>query len=344
VTALASAPPVSLRPVPWTQLGWVVWRRYRATLAAITGVLSVLTVYLVITGERLRSAYASVSACTPVHSASCGLAYQNFRDGYGQPGLLGVFLLFLPGIVGAFAGAPVLARELETGTFRYAWTQGVGRSRWAIAATVPSALATAIIMGAFGALVSWYNQPLFTSGITPRLHATVFPVTGVAAAGWTLAGFALGALAGLLWRRVIPALATAFAVWFGLAFLAANVLRQRYFTPLTTTRLQLPARDISLGQWWTRSGVRVSTTEINRVLRGIGVQQSDGSGKVTVNPGNGSGVDPVQYLLRHGYNQVTSYQPDSRYWPSQWIEFGWLTTLTVLLVACTLLILRRRPA
>ncbi|MGD0605948.1 MAG: hypothetical protein ABSA53_20450 [Streptosporangiaceae bacterium] len=35
--------------------------------------------------------------------------------------------LVVPALIGAFAGAPVLARELETGTFRYAWTLGSGR-------------------------------------------------------------------------------------------------------------------------------------------------------------------------------------------------------------------------
>ena len=87
---------------------------------------------------------------------------------------------------------------------------------------VPGAVGVMVIMGGFGALVSWHNQPLLDGGITPRLHPTVFSVTGLAAAGWALAGFALGVLAGLLWRRVLPGLATAFAAWFGLAFLAAR--------------------------------------------------------------------------------------------------------------------------
>ena len=37
--------------------------------------------------------------------------------------------------------------------------------------------------------------------------------------------------------------------------------------------------------------------------------------------GSGRGaapIDPVQYLLQHGYTQWTSYQPDSRYWAFQW--------------------------
>lgn len=181
------------------------------------------------------------------------------------------------------------------------------------------------------------------AGITPRLHATVFPVTGLAAVGWATAGFALGVLAGLLWRRVLPALATAFAAWFGLAFLAANVLRQHYLPPLTTTHLQLPETAFSLGQWWTRHGARVSTARINSVLQAIGFQPSGSSGKVTVQPGTTGNVDPVHFLIRHGYTQVTSFQPDSRYWTFQWIEFGWLIALSILLLGVALWTLRRRP-
>jgi LPXTG-motif cell wall-anchored protein len=41
---------------------------------------------------------------------------------------------------------------------------------------------------------------------------------------------------------------------------------------------------------------------------------------------------------------MTSYQPDSRYWPFQWIETGWLTALALLLLGATLWLLRRRQA
>lgn len=39
------------------------------------------------------------------------------------------------------------------------------------------------------------------------LSPTVFGLRGVAFAAWTLAAFAIGALAGLLIRRVVPAIA-----------------------------------------------------------------------------------------------------------------------------------------
>ena len=45
----------------------------------------------------------------------------------------GYVLQIVPALIGAFVGAPVLARELETGTFRYVWTQSFGRWRWTLA-------------------------------------------------------------------------------------------------------------------------------------------------------------------------------------------------------------------
>ena len=39
-------------------------------------------------------------------------------------------VLVVPALIGMFWGAPIIAHELETGTFRLAWTQSVSRLRW----------------------------------------------------------------------------------------------------------------------------------------------------------------------------------------------------------------------
>jgi hypothetical protein len=160
-----------------------------------------------------------------------------------------------------------------------------------------------------------------------------------------VAAYALGLFGGLLIRRVVPALAGGLAVWTGLAFLTAEVLRSHYRAPLVTTSQQLATGDLPIDQWWTRHGVRVNGAQINQALQAIGVQ-SDGGGnfQAQAGPGGGGPIDPIQYLLGHGFSQVTSYQPDSRYWLFQWIEFGWLTVLSVLLIAVTLWLVRRRAA
>jgi hypothetical protein len=53
--------------------------------------------------------------------------------------------------------------------------------------------------------------------VTP-FSARVFDLLGIAFAAWTLAAFAIGALAGMLIRRAVPAIAATLAVYAGLAF------------------------------------------------------------------------------------------------------------------------------
>jgi hypothetical protein len=160
---------------------------------------------------------------------------------HANPGILSALFLFAPLLLGAFVGAPLIGRELETGTFRYAWTQGAGRSRWAIAMVFTGVAVVTVLAGAFGALVAWHDQPLWQAQVIPRLQPSEFPTTGIAIIGWSLAAYAVAILAGLLWRRVLPALATAVLATFGLAF-AASKLRLHYSRTRTRHRpLRLPA-------------------------------------------------------------------------------------------------------
>jgi hypothetical protein len=342
-SVLAATPTHTQRPVPWHRLLWVAWRRYRTTLGAAAVFLGLVAAYLVVRGHHMRTAYAAAQACRPQSAASCRFAFNNFHTVYSNVGFMGALLVWLPALIGAFAGAPLLAREFETGTFRYAWTQGVGRTRWVVAHLVLGALGVGVVSAAFGALVTWYDHPLVASGIQPRLHASEFPITGLAVVGWALAAYALGILVGLVSRRVVPALAATLALWTGLAFLAANVLRDRYQAPLTTRSLQLPGSDLPVQQWWAHGGVRASEAQINQVLQAIGVQSSHGGENFQAGPGS-SQIDPVHYLISHGFIQWTSYQPDGRYWTFQWIEFGWLAALSLILLAVTLWMVRRRAA
>jgi len=340
-SVLGPAPAMTPRPVPWHRLAWVTWRQYRTTLLAMLGLLAVVAGVLLARGHQMRDAYAAVQACAPQASAACRFAFLQFRDSYGNTGPIGALFVWLPAIVGGFAGAPLLARELETGTFRYAWTQGVGRTRWMVALTTAGVLGVALLSAVFGVLISWYQQPLIATDIQQRLHTSFFPVTGVAVTGWALAAFTLGVFVGLLTRRVLPALALTLAVWTGLAFLASSI-RDHYLAPLVTSNQQLGSGAHPIDQWWTKGGAHATDAQINQVLQGIGVQ-TDGGGNIVAGPGSGT-IDPVQYLTQHGYTQLTSYQPGSRYWTFQWIEFGWLTILSALLLGASVLLLRRRPA
>jgi ABC-2 family transporter protein len=334
-----------LRPVPWRRMGWVTWRQHRLALVGVAAFLGVLALYLLIEGLPIRQAYAAVTACHPASSAVCQNLANNFNTGtyVFQAGIVQALLQVVAALIGAFAGAPVLARELETGTFRYAWTQGFGRRRWAAAKLALLAVAVAAVAAAFSVMFSWYYQPFFAGGDQAPLGSTVFDLRGVAFAAWTLAAFAIGALAGVLIRRVIPAMAATLAAWAGLAFATGAYLRQHYEAPLVTSNPNVPGSAWVISQWWAKGGKPVGLSALNQVLRAVGVRAAS-PGRFQAFGSSLGNHNPVQYLVQHGFTQMTSYQPASRFWTFQWIEGGWLLALSVLLIAVTVWLVQRRAA
>jgi hypothetical protein len=262
-----------------------------------------------------------------------------------------------PALIGAFVGAPVLARELETGTFRYTWTQGFGRERWATAKLAQIAVAVTVVAGAFGFLFSWCYEPIIgvRQGLSP-LMAITFDLRGVAFAGWALVAFAIGVLAGILIRRVVPAMFATLAAWSGLAFITGAYVRPHYETPLVTSGFSVPSAAWVISQQWTRHGKTVSITTVNQALQKTGAQvigpgqfgptqgQVSASGNSAFLGPGGAWRSAPTYLLHHGFTELTSYQPVSRFWPFQWIEGGWLLALSLLLIAATIWLVRRHAA
>jgi hypothetical protein len=335
----------SLRPVPWRRMGWVTWRQHRALLAGVTVFLGALAVAVWLAGLKTHHAYAAtVAACRPVASVACGGMSSSF---IGTNGFLanGLLLQAVPVLIGAFAGAPVLARELETGTFRYAWTQGFGRWRWALAKLVLLAVVLAAAAGVFSVLVSWYYQPYFAAGnqtlglpeVTPFFPG-LFDLRGTGFAAWTLAAFAIGALAGMLIRRVVPAVAATLAAYAALALAAGGWLRPAYLTPAVSSNLNVPGSAWIFSQWWTKDGKFAFAVPPDSLLNHFCSSLPSGPF------GKASQQAFVQCLSQHGYTQWTSYQPASRFWAFQWIESGWLLALSALLIAATVWLVRRRAA
>jgi hypothetical protein len=310
-----------------------------------------LAVWVWTAGLPLHHAWAAANACRPASSSACINLVVNFNGSasdkfMGSKGAGGVLLQVVPALIGAFAGAPVLARELETGTFRFAWTQGFGRRRWALAKLVLLGVVLAAATAAFGVLVSWYYQPyLGTGNQVPYLFQNspfgdLFSLREVTFPAWTLAAFAIAALAGMLIRRVVPAIAVTLAAYAGLAFAAGGLLREHYLTPLVTNSLNfnLPGASTvwTISQWSTKDG--------RFAFAGNPPDNLVNQLCFNVPPGKIGPLGFAPCLAQHGYTQWTSYQPASRFWPFQWIEGGWLLALSVLLIAVTIWLVHRRAA
>jgi len=342
---------VPARPLPWRRMAGVTWRQHRIALAGVAVLLGALAVFLWISGTQVHHAYTAAATCRPAASAGCQDLAATFNGTWNDMSIAAVLLQLVPGLIGAFAGGPVLARELETGTFRFAWTQGFGRWRWALAKLVALAVVLAAATATVGALVSWCfqpfsapgNQALGVYGDSPLV--LVFSLRAVTFPAWTLAVFAIGVLAGMLIRRTVPAIVAALAAYAGLAIAAVAFLREHYLTPLVSSNPNLPGTAWVIGQWWTKDGrfAFAGNPPDNLINKYCNFSQSS-SGKSAGVGGGGGGNPYMPCLGPHGYLNWTSYQPASRFWPFQWIEGGWLLALAVVLMAAALWLVHRRAA
>jgi hypothetical protein len=336
----------NLRPMPWRRMAWVIWRQHRTALTGVAALFVAMAVGIWVAGIQLHHAYAAAIACRPASSFACGNLVNTFNGKYGFL-TNGLILQAVPALIGALLGAPVLARELESGTFRFTWTQGFGRWRWTLAKVVSLAVVVTAA-GAIAVLFSWYYQPYFSAG-SQALYSKenpigasspfangLFDLRGVTFAAWTLAAFAIGVLAGVLIRRVVPAIVATLVVYSGLALAVAGFLRQQYLAPLVTSKLNIPVSAWVISQqWFTKSGRPASQAVLSQVLQRA-------PGQLFGKGGVPKSVTVWQYLAQHGFTQLTTYQPVNRFWPFQWIEGGWLLALSVLLMAVTVWMVRRR--
>jgi ABC-type transport system involved in multi-copper enzyme maturation permease subunit len=219
----------ALRPVPWRRMVWVTWRQHRPTLFGVPGVLGAVAIFLLFTGLWVHQNYTALITCHPASSDACYDLTRTFNNSDWTIGnVLMMLVNLVPALLGAFAGAPVLARELETGTFRYTWTQGIGRVRHTAARLVLLAIPVTVAAYGFSLVFAWFFGPFVSEQGMSVFNSTVFETRGISFAALTLVAFTIGAFLSMLIRKIIPAMAVTLGAYLVLALLTAEVLRKHY--------------------------------------------------------------------------------------------------------------------
>ncbi len=334
------------RSVPWRRMAWVIWRQHRTAIAGVLALVAAAAALVLFEGVQLHNAYAAVDACRPVSSGPCQQAENNFaNDNSFTAGIVAVLLQAIPALVGAFAGAPLLAGVFETGTFRYVFTQGFGRTRWAAAQFVSLAVVVAVAAGTFSMVFSWAYGPLLgMNGYGySSLAPTFFDLRGIAFAAWTLAAFAIGVFAGVLIRRVVPAMFVTLVAYSALALATAVSFRTHYRQALQSTNPNIGAPAHVISRSWELHGKTVGLSTLSATLRPVDVRVVS-SGVFSPGPSTPEPFDPIHYLLSHGFTWVASYQPGSWFWPFQIIEGTWLLVLSAVLGGAAIWLVRRRAS
>ncbi len=347
---------------------WFAWRQFRTQALIALGLLIALAVAFVITHARLEHAYnTTIVGCKA--EGDCNAAISNFLSAYPFLQNLLTESVVLSVLIGIFWGAPLVAREFDTGTYRLAWTQSASRIKWLAAKLAVGAAASVVTAGLFTLMATWWSSLLDRQRDMPFSY---FDTRDIAPIGYALFAFALGAALGALVRRTIPAMALTI-VGFAAVRLSFNQYVRPHFAPAlhAVTKFELPIGNgtrVSLRRGlnpadWTISNrvVNAAGKMLPRLSSGIGFTNNRNGSTTFVGVGrcpnkipnilgvrSNAGPPPaVQQALAkcvssfHLTNYLT-YQPASRYWMFQWYELGSYVLLSALLVWFSVWWIRRR--
>jgi ABC-2 family transporter protein len=347
---------------------WLTWRQHRKqALFAVIG-LAVLAAVLIPTGLQMydRMADTGLRDCVrtigqaelvdPRVALLCQDADSAFSRGYESRQLLALLLVFLPLLAGMFWGATLIARELEHGTHRLVWTQGVTRLRWLLVKVGLVAAGVTVVAAAYTVLMWWWITPL--TGRDGRITFPYVDIAGLAPIGYVLFAVALGVLAGAVSRKVLPAMAITLV-----GFIAARIALMLGARPHFQDPLELRnpvAGELVRNRYrgdWTLS-TRVYDADGNVIPGAYNLENACEAPPVNGDPGapdgpatpGGPGPDTPGFAEGGppdpsctGYNLWT-YQPGERYWLFQVLETAILVGLSGLLILLAAYVIRRRTS
>jgi hypothetical protein len=255
---------------------WLTWRQFRISAVVAAAALAVIATLL-----------------GAIQGGGGFLSHDHLVK------FLSTFLVGAPALIGAFWGAPLIAGELESGTYRLAWTQSVTRTRWLAVKVGVIGFASVAVTGLLSVMLTAWSSGAENQG---RFGTAMFAQRGIAPMGYAAFGFTLGVTAGLLIRRTLPAMAATLV-----AVLAARIVVQNWVRPHFAAALTL--------------------SQASSAVNGDPVQAKPGGWVVTNNMLDAAGhviknirCGPDAQACMSQYHQVLTYQPASRYWAFQSYE------------------------
>jgi len=343
------------------------WLQTRTQTAATAAGVLALAALATVTGVHLAHLYTSmVTHC----QSGCDLASSQFAAHYNfLQHAADILAQIAPPLIGLFWGAPLLARELETGSYRLAWTQSVTRSRWLLTKLGLGALATATLAGLLTLTITWWYRSLDQVGTN---QYAVFDRRDLVPVGYALFAFATGALFGALLRRTVPAMVATLALYVFTRVASALWIRPHLLGPTRTTSSLLDARGFGFTardgqplvlvargsgppQSWTLSSHLVTSTGrvpsssalaafLQQNCPGIQLPPTAPVGRGTTKAPDPEAFRACAAAAARTYHLELSYQPASHYWPLQWLETGFFVGLALVAAAGCYWQITRRTA
>ena len=298
---------------------WVAWRQQRTETLIAAAILAALAALLIPTGIQMASAYHhdGLAACLGSQpSGPCNGAIQSFQERFGQLGDFISWFTLIPGLIGILLAAPFIL-QLEHGTYRLDWTQGITRRRWIVGKLGLAIAAALVIALALTLLITWWRTPLVH--LQGRMENSVFDSEGMVVFGYILFALGLATAVGVVWRRAVPALVVAFAGYFIARLFVDTWLRQRLIAPLHTTWKASSAQPPKLNQAWVLS--ESASDKFGHAIKAVPRQCAP------VPNGHPACLTDAAPPYMHAV-----YQPASHFWPLQGIETGIFAGIALALI------------
>lgn len=327
----------------------VALRQFRTESIVGIALLVTVAIVLAVTGVQLAHVYnAFMSQCG---SASACANASNPVQNVDKPlqGVLPILVIATPALLGFFFGAPLIARELENGTYRLAWTQSVTRKRWLATKLGVVGVFAMVFAGLLTWMVDLWARPLMAANGN-RFDPLIFSIQGVAPVGYAALAVAVGVAAGVLLRHTVAAMAVTGVVFAAARVAVTYVVRPHFASPV---HLLLPLRagsgpsigfsnagggsvvlgppQITIPNAWvfqtalvdrlgrapTSQYVAHACPSLNRAVHAF----SAAGGQVGSGPSN-SQIQACLSRLATSVHTAVTYQPANRFWPFQFAEMG----------------------
>lgn len=346
---------------------WVAWRQFRTALLVVADVLAMGAIFLVASHLYMDHVYGvTVKGCRAY--GDCASVEAAFASRFSALMMnTAAFVIVLPALLGAFWGAPLMSRELESGTYRLAWTQGVTRSRW-IVTKVGVGLGAAALAGAVtSALYTWWSGPINTINAS-RFQTLFFDTRFLTPVGYCVFAYGVGVLAGVLWRRTVPAMASALVLFTVVRIAFDGNLRPRLISPVAkVVSVAKAGLGISVGPGgpvvagglanipnaWVYSSTLVAhkgvgslssfvATHCAGLLKRLPTHVNHRSSRVTIVGPARKAVRACVKAVGEHFSVLVRYQPAGRFWAFQWYETSIYVVAGIALAALSYWWLRHR--
>jgi ABC-type transport system involved in multi-copper enzyme maturation permease subunit len=335
---------------------WTAWRQQRSLVITMTTVAVVAAILLIFMGKHESEVWRSFLAnpckgnadVSAANQNVCGVRLQKVVSAGRFNKIAMIFGVLLGPFFGSILGVNAVARELEVGTTRLAWTQSLSRPRWLASKFSVNVTILLVIFVPLCLIYDWWNAAAHYGA---RISPLAFPIAGFLPLAYSLVAFSLAVLLGLFLRRAGWSLATGLLLTAVVVLVVEIGIRPILVSPQFVV---VSSSEISLGSsigFYSEGGVPLNSWGRGNGYAPKGTKSTPSAQTLIVysnkmnqcmSTPRGHTPSGSEYCVTHLHvENVGLYVPGSDFWNLQFSEFAIYFGFALLLTAGSVIKVRR---